>query len=76
MQKAGRVGAQYASRHRRRTERDTTDRELLEAAGRAAGLPYPKWNEALNYMMIGLGADTKEWNPLDDDGDWQEAMNG
>ena len=45
------------------------DKELLELAAKAAGMSYPKWNEVHNYMMIGLGSDTKEWNPLTDDGD-------
>jgi len=46
-----------------------TDRKLLEKAAKAAGMPHPKWNEVHNYMMVGLGGDTKEWNPLTDDGD-------
>jgi hypothetical protein len=46
-----------------------TDRELLELAAKASGMPHPKWNEVHNYMMVGLGGDTKEWNPLEDDGD-------
>jgi hypothetical protein len=46
-----------------------TDKELLELAAKAAGLPHPRWNEAHGYLMIGLGGDTQEWNPLTDDGD-------
>jgi len=46
-----------------------TDRELLEAAAKAAGIPFPKWNSAHGYMMTGIGSDTREWNPLADDGD-------
>jgi hypothetical protein len=46
-----------------------TDRELLELAAKASGMPHPKWNEVHNYMMVGLGGDTKEWNPLEDDSD-------
>ena len=45
------------------------DKELLTLAAKAAGMFYPKWNEVHNYMMIGLGSDTKEWDPLTDDGD-------
>jgi len=45
------------------------EKELLELAAKSAGMSYPKWNEVHNYMMIGLGSDTKEWNPLTDDGD-------
>jgi hypothetical protein len=50
-----------------------TDRELLEAAGRAAGLtliPYT-WNRGTGwdhdgFTLAGEGPD--EWNPLEDDG--------
>ena len=46
-----------------------SDRELLELAAKAAGMPTPKWNEVHGYMMIGMGGATKEWSPLEDDGD-------
>jgi hypothetical protein len=45
------------------------DRELLELAAKAAEMPHPKWNTVHDYMMVGLGGNTKEWNPLDDDAD-------
>jgi hypothetical protein len=45
------------------------DKELLELAAKAAGMPHPKWNTVHNYMMVGLGGNTKEWNPLIDDAD-------
>ena len=52
--------------------KDMTDRELLEAAAKAAGLPH-QWCEAWNTMAKprpdgGFFFD-KVWNPLTDDGD-------
>jgi len=46
-----------------------TDRELLEAAARAAGLdvkPHPnaRISSAMSFVLDG-----KNWHPLDDDGD-------
>ncbi len=46
-----------------------TDRELLEFAAKAAGMPFHKWNDAHGYLMVNVGGDTREWNPLTDDGD-------
>ena len=46
-----------------------TDRELLEFAAKAADIHYAKWNEVYGYMMVHLGGQTCEWNPLNDDGD-------
>jgi hypothetical protein len=46
-----------------------TDRELLELAAKAAGLPY-KWIPMLGRMMHIVDAGKCEsWNPLTDDGD-------
>lgn len=50
-----------------------TDRELLEAAAKAAGLVFPRWCPA--YECIRFGGDPSNprdgwtWNPLTDDGD-------
>ena len=46
-----------------------TDREMLELAAKAAGMPFHKWNDAHGYLMVNVGGDTREWNPLTDDGD-------
>lgn len=45
-----------------------TDRELLEAAAKAAGLePFNAWGKT---FVMGDGSPPKaEWNPLTDDGD-------
>ena len=53
---------------------DTTDRELLELAAKAAGLPYikplPEYDGSLG---LEVGSDNpmrcRTWNPLTDDGD-------
>jgi hypothetical protein len=46
-----------------------TDRELLEAAAKAAGLPH-KWIPSLQMMLHIIDAGRSEkWNPLHDDGD-------
>jgi hypothetical protein len=46
-----------------------TDRELLEAAAKAAGIPH-KWIPMLGRMMHIIDAGKCElWNPLTDDGD-------
>lgn len=43
-----------------------TDRELLEAAAKAAGYP-PEWRGSI---MVGTAdGEGREWNPLTDDGD-------
>lgn len=49
-----------------------TDRELLELAAKAAGIPA-QWDEEyeqmqLDYIVKG-GTNYEEWNPLTDDGD-------
>lgn len=52
---------------------ETTDRELLEAAAKAAGIelvPYTwdkgsPWGEHAGFTVQGKGPD--EWNPLEDD---------
>ena len=50
-----------------------TDRELLEMAAKAAGLPMcEEWDCAAggDGILIGAGnGDLKPWNPLTDDGD-------
>lgn len=47
----------------------SSDRELLEKAAKAAGLPY-KWLPALGRMSHIIDAGRIEhWNPLADDGD-------
>lgn len=50
-----------------------TDRELLEMAAKAAGLPMcDEWDCAADGdgILIGAGnGDLKPWNPLTDDGD-------
>ncbi len=50
-----------------------TDRELLELAAKAAGLPMcEEWDCAADGdgILIGAGnGDLKPWNPLTDDGD-------
>ena len=46
-----------------------TDRELLEAAARAADMPYA-WNTGAELMLHTLpDATALYWRPLDDDGD-------
>lgn len=46
-----------------------TDRELLEKAAKAAGLPH-KWIPLLGKMVHIIDAGLlEEWNPLTDDGD-------
>lgn len=49
----------------------TTDRKLLEAAARAAGLNV-FWHEDLQRMVFAVGSASRKptvWNPLTDDGD-------
>lgn len=48
-----------------------TDRELLEAAAKAAGLPIGKWVESWSDEpgVVGFWLDGDNWNPLTDDGD-------
>jgi hypothetical protein len=46
-----------------------TDRELLERAAKAAGLPH-KWIPMLGKMLHIIDAgNSEDWNPLTDDGD-------
>ena len=44
-----------------------TDRELLEAAAKAAGIERWYWSSGL--MIVGPATREEPWNPLDDDGD-------
>lgn len=44
-----------------------TDRELLELAARAAGYDVKYGPSGYPYFQAGL--DTKQWNPLNDDGE-------
>ena len=44
-----------------------TDRELLEAAAKAAGLTFG-WVDDFGVMCAGMEAGSR-WNPLTDDGD-------
>ena len=46
------------------------DRELLELAAKAAGIPV-SWEPAHNchWISLGHGLEHKPWNPLQDDGD-------
>ena len=50
-----------------------TDRELLEAAAKAAGANDVYWCDEYHRMQIGMphkaGINYEEWNPLTDDGD-------
>jgi hypothetical protein len=50
-----------------------TDRELLEAAAKAAGANDVYWCDEYRRMQIGMphkaGTNYEEWNPLTDDGD-------
>jgi hypothetical protein len=48
-------------------ERNMTDKELLEAAARAAGIDYG-WQHIYDDYE-GCTADKWDWNPLTDDGD-------
>lgn len=48
------------------------DRELLELAGKAAGMPVVKWNDGTEAYSGGVGfilTNKRVWNPLTDDGD-------
>jgi hypothetical protein len=45
-----------------------TDRELLEAAAKAAGIDLGWWAEELHAFWMGQTGDAV-WNPLADDGD-------
>ncbi len=49
----------------------SADRELLELAARAAGIPSSYWNEGAEPYSSGEGFIVKHriWNPLRDDGD-------
>ena len=44
-----------------------TDRELLEAAAKAAGIERWYWSSGL--VIVGPATREEPWNPLDDDGD-------
>ncbi|MGS0980970.1 hypothetical protein [Burkholderia glumae] len=48
-----------------------TDKELLELAAKAAGLPLSReWDSTGDGILIGIGdGDLQKWNPLADDGD-------
>jgi hypothetical protein len=49
-----------------------TDRELLEAAAKAAGLDLATWDEesgCMNYQFRSPLTNMHLWNPLADDGD-------
>jgi hypothetical protein len=49
-----------------------TDRELLEAAAKAAGLEFARWDEARGAMIYPWESPVTDghlWNPLQDDGD-------
>lgn len=48
------------------------DRELLEAAAKAAGLEFARWDdlrECMNHPFRSDVQDSHWWNPLTDDGD-------
>jgi len=47
-----------------------TDRELLEAAAKAAGLTIGAWSDSYGaFMYRGVEPGKSWWNPLTDDGD-------
>ena len=47
-----------------------TDRELLESAAKAAGIPIGKWVDWwIDSPEVGFWLDGDNWNPLTDDGD-------
>ena len=46
-----------------------TDRELLEAAAKAANIPIDAWYESANAFHLPHGTVAAWWNPLSDDGD-------
>ena len=49
-----------------------SDRDLLEAAAKAAGIELVRWNDGTEPYSSGLGFILKTnrlWNPLEDDGD-------
>ena len=46
-----------------------TDRELLEAAAKAAGISVWTDIDGNHYSANGIGAAEQQWNPITDDGD-------
>lgn len=47
-----------------------TDRELLELAAKAAGMPpTPKGEEIPGHIQVVFSCEGRPWNPLADDGD-------
>lgn len=46
-----------------------TDRELLEAAAKAAGIKLRYWSESQESFNLALTEPRRWWNPLADDGD-------
>lgn len=48
---------------------DKTDRELLEAAAKAAGIELRYWAESQESFNLALTEPRRWWNPLADDGD-------
>ena len=46
-----------------------TDRELLEAAAKAAGIELRYWAESQESFNLALTEPRRWWNPLTDDGD-------
>ena len=46
-----------------------TDRELLEAAAKAAGIELRYWSESQESFNLALTEPRRWWNPLADDGD-------
>lgn len=46
-----------------------TDRELLEAAAKAAGIDLRYWSESQELFNLALTEPRRWWNPLADDGD-------
>ena len=46
-----------------------TDRELLEAAAKAAGEYYGEWSDRAGAFRIRYAGEWREWNPLVSDGD-------
>lgn len=48
---------------------DKTDRELLEAAAKAAGIELRYWSESQESFNLALMEPRRWWNPLADDGD-------
>jgi hypothetical protein len=48
---------------------DLTDRELLEAAAKAAGIELRDWYDSAQAFNLALSHSRSWWNPLTDDGD-------